>query len=639
MERDRKRRLQAIGEARIAIEDCLANPSSEPVVEQRKHAKLPWVVAAALGLLLIVSLGAWWRSTQPAPKPLIRLNVDMGTDSLTNGVAGLYAVISRDGTKVVYPTRGSDGKLRLSIRLLDQPQGTPLAGTEGGAIPFFSPNGQWIGFFADGRLKKILAQGGGGVTLCDAPNPRGASWGEDGNIIAALGSTSGLSLVSADSGNVQPLTQLNKGEVTHRFPQHLPGGKAFLFVSSSSIGNYVGATIEAQSLKTGERKTLERDAYFGHYLASGHLIFMRQGVLFAAPFNLDRLEPAGAAVPILEDVPDGAITGTTPLNFSDTGTIIYRTGGGMFRTSIFWLDASGKTEPLRPIPGAYASPRLSPDGKRLAVVALTSGKRDIWIYDPERDSMTRLTSAPGDNISPVWTPDGKRIAFASEKDGIFWIRADGGGEAQRLTQSATPQVPSSFSPDGKWLALMNQRPNSEIWTLSIDWSDPGNPKPGKPEPFQGALKGMQPAFSPDGRWLAYGFSEAGRFTPAGAGMQVYVRPFPGPGGKWQISSGEALAPVWSPTTQELFYRTMDRQIMVVSYTIKGDTFVPGKPRLWSERQVWETGFGASYDVAPDGKRLAALMDSDEGKPSPPTHLVFLLNYFDELRRRVPLESK
>jgi len=635
--KDRKRRLQAIGDARIAIDDYLANPSGEPVAEQRSPPKFMGIVAAALAVLLILSLGAWWRATRTELKPLIRLNVEMGSDGMLTGIGGPHVIISPDGTRLVYKIRGADGKQRLATRSLDQPHATPLAGTEDAGTPFFSPNGQWIGFFSDGKLKKILAQGGGAVTLCDAPNPRGGSWGDDDNIVAALEAASGLSRVSSSGGSPQPLTQLNKEkhETTHRFPQVLPEAKAILFVASPATGSYEEASIEVQSLKTGARKTLQRGAYFGHYLPSGHLIYMRQGVLFAAPLDLNRLELYGSPVPMLEDVPSGAESGTAHFDFSQTGTVIYRPGKGAVEgRSIFWLQNSGKIQPLLSNPAIYTSPHFAPDGRRLAVTVFGNGKNDVWVYDLDRDSMMRLTSAPGANRSPVWTPDGKRVAF-STNGGIFWTRADGAGEAQRLTESSGLQTPASFSPDGKRLAFMEQGGGTgyDIWTLPIEFGNGDNPKPGKPEPFlRTASAEMYPAFSPDGRWLAYSSTDSGH-------MEVYVRPFPGPGGKWQISNGGGLFPMWSPKARELFYRSTDNRIMVASYIARVDSFLAFKPRLWSERLLPDSGTGIapSLAIASDGKRFAILTPADmTDDQKPPTQMIFLFNFFDELRRRVPV---
>ena len=281
--------------------------------------------------------------------------------------------------------------------------------------------------------------------------------------------------------------------------------------------------------------------------------------------------------------------------------------------------------------------RFAPDGRRLAVAFLESGKTDVWIYDLNRDTMTRLTSAPGDNFAPVWTPDGKRIAFASRRNGISWMRADGAGEVQRLTESSGSQEPHSFSPDGTRLAFVDYASGTleDIWTLPIEFGDRDNPKPGKPEPFlRTASTEMSPAFSPDGRWLAYASSESGT-------LEVYVRPFPGPGGKWQVSNGGGAYPLWSPKAHEMFYRGADGRIMVATYTAKGDSFLADKPRLWSERRLLDSEkpilgseTPSSFDLAPDGKRFAILMPVEADKQKPSTQMIVLVNFFDELRRRV-----
>jgi serine/threonine-protein kinase len=248
--------------------------------------------------------------------------------------------------------------------------------------------------------------------------------------------------------------------------------------------------------------------------------------------------------------------------------------------------------------------------------------------------MTRLTFAAGVNMSPVWTADGKRIAFRSnENSGIYWTRSDGAGEPQRLTQSQNSQYPGSFSPDGKRLAFIEQDSTNsmDIWTLPFEGSDPDNLKPGKPEPFlRTQFSEVEPAFSPDGRWLAYTSNESGS-------LEVYVRPFPGPGGKWQISTGGGRMPVWSRNGRELFYRTADSRIMVAAYSAKGDSFAAGKSQLWSERRFTSLGNFTNFDLAPDGKRFAVLMAPETADPSATqsTHLMFLLNFFDELGRRAP----
>jgi Tol biopolymer transport system component len=545
-------------------------------------------------------------------------------------------ILSPDGTRMVYRTRGG-----LSTRLLDQPKATPLAGTEGADDPFFSPDGQWVAFFANGKLKKISVQGGAAVTLCDATADHGGSWGEDGNIVFAPNPRAGLSRVSEIGGTPQALTQLDqrKGELTHRDPWVLPGGRAVLFTASSNVSDFNESSVEVLSLKTGQRKTLQRGGFFGRYVPSGHLVYMQRGTLFAAPMDLDKLVLTGPAVPLLEDVATNPTEADAQFDFSRApsgpGTFVYVSGKEASADwSIAWLDSTGKTQPLKTIPAQYFTPRFSPDGKRLAFSLNTN---DISIYDLQRDTTSRLTFTPGPNNYPVWTPDGSGIVYRSLTGGVgnlYWVRSDGAAAAVRLTESKNDQIPYSFSPDGKRLAFQEQGGATlyDIWTLPIDWSDAEHPKVGQPEVFlRTPANEIAPAFSPDGKWLAYGAQE-------GPNYEVYVRPFPADpsGGKWQISSGSGNYPLWSPVAlgagRELFYQGPSG-IMAVSYTAKGATFVYDKARLWSGHRLF-SGVREVYDLAPDGKRFAVL-EPPEGEEKPQTHATVLLNFFDEVRRRAP----
>ncbi|MCP5119758.1 MAG: hypothetical protein GY953_53855, partial [bacterium] len=392
------------------------------------------------------------------------------------------------------------------------------------------------------------------------------------------------------------------------------------------------AGIEVQSLETGERKTLQRSGTYGRYVPSGHLAYVHQGALFVAPMDLDRLELTGPPEPVLEEVVT-KVGGGAQFDFSQTGMFVYLSGQAGPGTSIHWLDSTGQTQPL--LAGQYLWPRFSPVGKRLALTAFEGSNQDLWVYEWERDTMLQLTFDPAGESAPVWSPDGGHIAFASERDGgtrnIYWIRADGAGQVQRLTESKNEQRPSSFSPDGKRLAFHENSSETgwDIWTLPIE-GEPDSPQPGKAEVFLGTSSvELFPAFSPDGRWLAYQSTDSGT-------SEVYVRPFPGPGGKWLISNGGGEHPVWSPNGRELFYRTLDSRIMVATYTAKDDVFVADKQRLWSEKQFSTTRPTWNFDLAPDGKRFAVLMATDEaGEQAAPTHVTFLHNFFDELRRRVP----
>jgi serine/threonine-protein kinase len=623
LERDRKQRLQAIGEARIAID-----APDEEVQRQRAPSRPP-IGAAVFAIAFFIAAVGWWRATRPTPlHSLVRLSVDLGSDALPG--ASTTVAISPDGQRLVFPARGPDGKQQLAIRLLDQAQATPLPGTENGHDPFFSPDGEWVGFFGGGKLKKVFVHGGAPVTLCDAVNPRGGSWGEDGNIVAALNQQDVLSRVPDSGGTPQRFTKLGSGEVTHRWPQILPGGQAVLFTASPTNVGQDDASIEVV-LKNGVTKILQRGGYYGRYLPSGHLVYMHEGVLLALAFDVDRLEVRGTPTPLLEDVAGDSGMGGGQFDFSRTGTFVYLSGrAAMPGWPIVWLDHSGKIRPLLTTPGIYYFPRFSPDGRRLALAASSKGN-DIFVYDWQHESTTQLTF-DGHSYAPVWHPDGKHIAFRSTSAGysISWVRSDGAGEPLRLLVSQNNLIPYSFAPNGR-LAYQEVGPGTgfDIWTLSLDTTDPDHPKPGKPEPFlKTQFDDQVPTFSPDGRWIAYRSNESG-------GYEIYVRPFPGPGAKCPISTGGGLYAFWSKNGRELFYESPDHRVMVVDYTANGDSFVTGKPRLWSDTHIFYPGV-SNLDLAPDGKRFAVFPAPETAGPEKGSvHVTFLLNFFDELRRRVP----
>jgi serine/threonine-protein kinase len=561
---------------------------------------------------------------------LVRLNVDLGTDALTG--LSTTVVISPDGRRLVYPARGPDGKQQFATRLLEQAQHTLLPGTVGGQDPFFSPDGKWVGFFADGKLKKISVEGGTLVVLCDATNPRGGSWGEDGNIVAALTQVSPLSRLPEAGGIPQLLTKLTDGAITHRWPQVLPGGRAVLFTTSATSVGLDDAEIGVIALKTGATKIVHSGGYYGRYVPSGHLVYVHQGVLFGVAFDVDRLEIRGAPVPLADDVAAFSGTGGGEFDFSPTGTFMYETGRLPAQGwPIVWLDSFGNTQPLLNTPGAYYTPRFSPDGRRLALGVSTKGS-DIFVFDWRREATARLTF-DGHSTLPVWSPDGRYIAFRSGSGGFgLWIaRSDGAGEPQRLLETRNSSVPWSFSPDGRLLAYHEVTPETgfDLWVLPIDTHDPDHPKAGSPRLFlRTPFNERRPTFSPDGRWIAYDANESGV-------DDVYVRPFPEPGGKWQISTGGGTYPHWSQNGHELFFEAADQRIMVVEYSANGNSFIPAKPRVWSDRKLFNPGL-AHADLAPDGSRfaiLAPLENADAEKGS--VHVTFLLNFFDELRRRVP----
>jgi Tol biopolymer transport system component len=644
LRKDRRERLPDAGAARIEIQEALAAPPTAAAeiaapATRGWRERIAWLAVAGVLAVIAIAFAIGFVLRAPKPLQLLRLSAEIGADASLYTAFGASAILSPDGTRLALVAAGSDQKRRIYVRSLDQLQATALSGTENAGDPFFSPDGQWIGFFADGKLKKISAQGGAAVTLCDAPFDLGGSWGEDGTIVFTP-NIAALSKISSAGGTPQPLTTLDKqvGEITQRWPQALPGGKTVLFTSNTGAAgaSFEDAEIVVYSMASGQRKTVQRGGFYARYLPSGHMVYMHEGTLFAVPFDLQRLEVNGQPTPILEGVVANPGTGGAQFSFSETGNLVYIPGGGGFQNvSIYWMDREGKFTPLRETPGDYYNPEFSPDGKRLALDIFDGKRRDIWVYEWERDTLTRLTFAGEANAFPVWTRDGQRIVYSSQEKGIaynlWWIRADGGGDAQRLTESKSPQYASSWRPDGKVLAFAQLNPSTsgDIMTLPIEGDEKSGWKPGEPKPFvNSAFTEAWPAFSPDGRWLAYGSNESGSF-------EVYVRPFPGPGGKWQVSTGGGFFPKWSRNGKELFY-TKDRKIMVVTYTASGDSFRADKPQLWSPGQFTDRGLGIyNFDLHPDGKHFAVLKAPGTEQAAVVNKVSFIFNFFGELRRKLP----
>jgi serine/threonine-protein kinase len=391
----------------------------------------------------------------------------LGTNAVLSAATPSLAM-SPDGTTLAFVARPLNilsTRTLLFARRLDRLDAQVLDGTEGGAAPFFSPDGEWIAFFVDGSLKKIPAIGGAIVTLCAVSSPRGGSWGADNTIVFA--SSEGLSRVPAAGGQVDRLTVVQKGGPVPSSPQILPGGRAVLYLEAvSSVDSSNSAQVVVKPLPSGDPKVVLRGGgMMPRYVETGHLTIVRGGTMFAVPFDLSALETRGSPVPVADNIATIATVGAVA-SLSAKGLLAYqpRVGTSAAQGPIVWLNRNGATTPLRATPAVWGFPRFSPDGRRLALAIDDGRQTDIWVYEWERDILTRVTSDPGSDVAPVWTPDGTRLVFASTRgnnvSNLYWQRADGTGDAQRLTESPIAQLPDAFHPDGRHLVFHQGDPSA-----------------------------------------------------------------------------------------------------------------------------------------------------------------------------------
>jgi len=596
-----------------------------------------WLLAFVLGALATGGI-AWMlmRGPSTAPRAVASLAIPIPqTAPLSLSPAGVVNLaLSPDGRRLVYLVERS-GSTQLYMREMDRFEVTPIAGAEGAGDPFFSPDGQWLGFFAQGKLKKIPITGGAPVTICDAPQSRGGSWGPNDTIVFAPRYNSGLWKVSAaaSSGPAAPqaLTTPDnqKGEISHRWPELLRSGNAVLYtIKTAGMTSFDEARIVVHSLVTGERRTLVEGGTGGRYAPShpgsegaGHLVYARANSLWAAPLDPAQLKLTGPAFRILDGIAVHTGTGVPYFAFSGDGSLVYVPDVKPVLFSLAWLDRDGTARLLTAPPKMYLGPRFSPDGKRLALQILAAND-DIWVYEIERGTLTRLTFANGNSQSAVWSPDGKRLAFASERPGrpanLFWKAADGSGAEEQLTESEFQQVPGAWSSDGRLLVFTQHHPTTgfDIWLLPLEGKRA--PRPLLNNPFNE----FQPKFSPDGRWLAYVSDETGR-------SEVYLRAFPEAAGKSQVSTDGGEEPMWARSGRELFYSNGDKMMAVAVET--SPALSAGRPRVLFTGRYKLSGSGTSYDVAPDGRGFVMVKQSSE--QSAPLQIHVVLNWMEELRRR------
>ena len=569
-------------------------------------------------LLAIVAIWGWLRPSSTA-KPSVRRFVIAPASVEEQAVS--FPVISPDGTALVYVGAGGEsGVRRLYRRMLNQFDTNPIPGTEGAQLPFFSPDGQWVGFWANGALRKVPVDGGPVVTIAETGPLYGASWGSNGTIVFA-GLLTGLRQVSASGGAPEILTTLGLDETSdlgHYTPEVLPGGDAVLFVS---LVDGVSYRIAVASMATGEGHPLIEGASGARYVPTGHIMFARpDGSLWAVRFDLDRLRVRGEPALVMDQTVrvNGSVVGYA---IGDDGTLVFVAPGRATASDLLWVDHTGAASVLPFPPQLYLHPRLSPNGRQVALTIRdpSDGREDIWLLDLDRGTRSRFTVEGTVNRWPVWTHNGSRIAFSSSRDSssfdLFSKPADGSEDARSLLSSERLLVPFSWAAEQQALAYYEVASGQgDIWTLAAT----GTPSPIVTTPFDERA----PMFSPDGRWLAYVSEESGR-------SEVYVRPYPGPGARISISSEGGIEPVWSRDGRALYYRRGER-MMVVPIEAAG-TF--GSSRVLFQRGYAFSPIGRgnpNYDVAADGRFLMVSRAADEGVV--PIHVV--LNFFEELKVKV-----
>jgi len=635
-----KERLRDIGDARIEIEAPAASPSE--TAPARGRFSLPWLTVVAAVMLLagiFIGRGLIMHPQPPSSPSVITSTITVEPGHWLDGMLAEFErptrtamAISGDGNFIVYSAisenPGPHAKPQLYVRPTDQMKARPIPGTEGGISPFLSPDDRWLGFWSDGKLMKVPAEGGIPAPLGDVLRPFGATWGDDNSIVFSSKSESGLVKVSANGGEPEILTSFDRErqESGHRLPHFLPDGKGVLFTVVRHPWDLQPRVAVLEPTKRQWRYLLE-DAADARYVASGHVVFLRQGKLMAVPFDLDRRILTGQPVPVITSIMQtlntnsaANYTGAGQLSISDSGWLVYAPGGIVPEpeNSLVWVDQKGVEQHITSLRAEFTGARLSPDGRW---VVYKSGGR-LWIYDISRNTASPLTSEGWTGVA-IWTPDGKRVVFPWTTwwmPNLYWQFADGRSAMERLTTSETYQEIGSWSPDGTTLAFAESPPEMNYDILLLDLQTRGV------RPFLSSrFDENQPEISPDGRWIAYSANESGRY-------EVYVQPFPGPGGKFQVSLEGGRRPRWTRNGKHLYYRWRNQVWIVDVHTESG--FSLGKPRLLFEK----SGYANSYDVSPDGQRFL-MVRLDESKSTPVKEMILVQNWLEELKRLIPSGKK
>jgi serine/threonine-protein kinase len=577
------------------------------------------LMAGLVALALAAALAPWGSLSSTAPRPLVHSVIPIAPAEELAGANRPQVAISPDGSRIAFSGARAGGT-QIYVRTLDRPEAEPVPGTENGTQPFFSPDGQSLGFWADGTLKKVAVRGGAPVTLCSQCSDFGSSWSANDTIVLGAGYR-GLARISAAGGSESRLTEADKArrQRTIRFPEVLPGGNAVVFTAAGwDEETYDDARIEVLSLETGEKKVLIEGGAYARYASTGHLVYGRAGSLFAVAFDPVRLEVKGAPIAVLEGVSTQPLSGSAQFALSTDGTLVYAPGRAMgIQSRLVWADRQGRIEAAGDITRAFYFPRLSPDGQRVAVT-VEGAMAHLAVYDVARGILTRLTREDENVWTKAWTPDGKRLAYSVGAVGgsgsLRWQLADGSAPPEELTRGS---LDGSWSPDGGSLVFVRPDPTTQLdlWLLPLEGERTARPL--LPERFDQ----RSPAISPNGRWMAYVSEESGR-------PEVFVRAFPGLGQKVPVSARGGHQPRWSRDGGELFYREPPNRLMVSQIRTRPTLAVSKATIAFEDKEGRYLNVG--YDVAADGRFL--LVDENENYPR---QLNLVQNFLEEVKRVAP----
>ena len=638
LEKNPRQRVHDVADVRLAMEgafETTVGTAPSPIAAQELHIwQQPGAIAVTvLAAVVLTGLTVWnlTRPVPPAPRPLAQFVLQRPPDGPLRTAGTTQVAISPDGTRVVYGSGQVAQDRRLFVRQLGEVDATPLRGTEGGDAPFFSPDGQSVGFRGDADdLRQVSVLGGPAVTIVEGARPRGVSWGPDDTIV--FSGPSGLMRVRTAGADPEPLTTVDpeRGETSHRFPDILPNLKGVLFTAWS--GSDEDSRLAVVSLETGAVSDLLQGGSHPRYAPTGHIVYGLGNTLRAVGFDADRLElTSSTPVPVVENVSTTSL-GAANFALADNGTLVYVTsasaGVGRPQRSLVWVDREGREEPLSTPVQNLSSPRVSPDGTQVAFSVGGPDGSDIWIHDLVRGTETLLTTDPANNLAPLWAPDGEQVVFVSDREGqlaLFQKLADTPEPAERLmtaSPGSTVIQPTSWSAEGQTLLYWEAgaaAPNIGLFSMEGDRATELL--------LETAASESLPAVSPNGDWIAYESDETGQ-------AEVYVQRFPTLGGKQTISTDGGRQPLWSPDGRELFYRAPTGGLIVLPVLETEPTFRAGDPAVLVDTS-YAFAFGAggrNYDIHPDGQRFLMVRESSLAD----RQIILIENWFEELKARVPV---